>query len=83
LASKFSPNDYLDAANIIYDQNADHLTIELPLGVARSPGPTHRVNDHIRISLDEHGAPGAIHIDNAAQNVTEPGTIEFRKIITF
>jgi len=29
-----------------------------------------------------HGAPGAIHIDHAAANITEPGTIEFRKIIT-
>ena len=67
---------------IIYDQNCDSLWIELRPGTVWVRGPSHRVNEHISIALDEHGAPGAIHIDHAAANITEPGTIEFRKIIT-
>jgi uncharacterized protein YuzE len=67
---------------IIYDQNYDILQIELRPGTVSARGPSHRVNEHISIALDENGAPGAITIEHAAANITEPGTIEFRKIIT-
>jgi hypothetical protein len=67
---------------IIYNQNCDSLWIELRPGtvwVTRPEPPGQRTYFD---RPDEHGAPGAIHIDHAAANITEPGTIEFRKIIT-
>jgi uncharacterized protein YuzE len=67
---------------IIYDQNYDLLSIELRPGTLFVHGPSHQVNEHISITLDEHGAPGAITINQAAANITDPRTVEFKKIIT-
>jgi uncharacterized protein YuzE len=68
---------------ITYDQNCDAIFIDLQPGRLAAERPRiEKISDDIVIHRDAAGAPCSIQISNAARNVHEPGTIDFRKFIT-